>query len=168
MPDSRFRSDVATTQKLAASRTAGSIFLPHRRFQIYTRDIGDRCQPGQNVRKLERQFFVSSLAKCRGQLADLFHQPHERPFNPTRRVLGTVHLSNESLQIAQTQRRRLGHVQCLVNGEEDEKLQSISEFSALRSICTGNVSRFHAAVRFRDVTSTFSPDSHPHHRRVRT
>src|SRR5262249_3012630 len=97
---------IATTDKLAAPGATRPIFSPYGRREVDVHHIRDRRQPGQHVGKFGRLLLRRALSQRSGQLANFFHQPHERAIDPPGTILFQVHLPNQRLEILKRNRSR--------------------------------------------------------------
>ena len=87
------------------SRDSRSRISRDRLAQIDARDVGDRGEPRQHIGEFLEPLLVRAAAQRCGQLADLFHEPHERPVDAAGRVLLKVHVADQLLKVGQRGRR---------------------------------------------------------------
>jgi hypothetical protein len=87
------------TDKLAAARAPGPVFIPYGSREVDVHHVRDCRKPGQHIGKLGRLLLVSALAKRGRQFANFFHQPHKRAINAPGSIFIQIHPPNERLKI---------------------------------------------------------------------
>src|SRR5262249_17379369 len=100
-PALRFRRLIAHARNLSAAGTTGPILGLHHGLQIDPHRVRQRGQPGEHVREFLRPFLGGAAAQRRRQLADFFHEPHERAFHPAAPVLGVEGRADHLLELRQ-------------------------------------------------------------------
>ena len=99
-------SVVAVADELTAARAACAVFFPHGRGQVHVDHIGNGSEPGQHISKFRGLLLFRAFPQRRGQLAYLFHQPHECPVDAAGQILFEIHPPDERLEIREREGSR--------------------------------------------------------------